>query len=107
MRILFMGTPEFAVPCFDVLNSEYEIIGAFTKVDKPNMRGKKIKFTPVKEYALEHNIPVYQPNSLKIEETQNIIKELNPDLIVVVDVYKRQSIQSYSTMHWRLRILSC
>ena len=84
MRILFMGTPEFAVPCFDVLNSEYEIIGAFTKVDKPNMRGKKIKFTPVKEYALEHNIPVYQPNSLKTEETQNIIKELNPDLIVVV-----------------------
>ena len=45
MRILFMGTPEFAVPCFDVLNSKYEIIGAFTKVDKPNMRGKKIKFT--------------------------------------------------------------
>ena len=72
----FMGTPEFAVPCFDVLNSEYEIIGAFTKVDKPNMRGKKIKFTPVKEYALEHNIPVYQPNSLKTEETQNIIKRI-------------------------------
>ncbi len=84
MRILFMGTPEFAVPSFDILNSEYDIVGAFTKVDKPNMRGKKIKFTPVKEYALEHNIPVYQPNSLKNEETQNLIKELNPDLIVVV-----------------------
>ena len=84
MRILFMGTPEFAVPSFDVLNSEYEIVGAFTKIDKPNMRGKKIKFTPVKEYALEHNIPVYQPNTLKSEETQNLIKELNPDLIVVV-----------------------
>ncbi len=79
-----MGTPEFAVPSFDVLNSEYEIVGAFTKIDKPNMRGKKIKFTPVKEYALEHNIPVYQPNTLKSEETQNLIKELNPDLIVVV-----------------------
>lgn len=84
MRILFMGTPEFAVPSLDVLNSEYEIVGAFTKIDKPNMRGKKIKFTPVKEYALEHNIPVYQPNTLKSEETQNLIKELNPDLIVVV-----------------------
>lgn len=84
MRILFMGTPEFAVPSLDVLNSEHEIIGAFTKIDKPNMRGKKIKFTPVKEYALEHNIPVYQPNTLKSEETQNLIKELNPDLIVVV-----------------------
>lgn len=84
MKILFMGTPDFAVPCFDVLNSEYDIVGAFTKIDKPNMRGKKIKFTPVKEYALEHNIPVYQPNSLKTEETYNLIKELAPDLIVVV-----------------------
>lgn len=84
MRILFMGTPEFAVPCFDILNSEYGIIGAFTKIDKPNMRGKKIKYTPVKEYALEHNIPVYQPNTLKSKETQDLIRDLNPDLIVVV-----------------------
>lgn len=84
MRILFMGTPDFAVPCFDILNKEYDIIGAFTKIDKPNMRGKKIKYTPVKEYALANNIPVYQPNSLKTEETYNLIKDLNPDLIVVV-----------------------
>lgn len=84
MRILFMGTPEFAVPSLNILNSEHDIIGVFTKIDKPNMRGKKIKYTPVKEYALEHNIPVYQPNSLKNEETQNLIKNLNPDLIVVV-----------------------
>lgn len=84
MKILFMGTPEFAVPSFDILNSKYEIIGAFTKIDKPNMRGKKIKFTPVKEYALEHNIPVYQPNTLKDKETQDLIRDLNPDLIVVV-----------------------
>lgn len=84
MRILFMGTPDFAVPSFDVLNKEHEIIGAFTKIDKPNMRGKKIKYTPVKEYALANNIPVYQPNSLKTEDTYNLIKELNPDLIVVV-----------------------
>lgn len=79
-----MGTPEFAVPSFEILNSEYDIVGAFTKVDKPNMRGKKIKFTPVKEYALEHNIPVFQPTTLKSKETQDLIKELNPDLIVVV-----------------------
>lgn len=84
MRILFMGTPEFAVPCFGVLNSEYGIVGAFTKIDKPNMRGKKIKYTPVKEYALEHNIPIYQPNTLKSEETQKMIRDLKPDLIVVV-----------------------
>lgn len=84
MRILFMGTPEFAVPSLDILRKKHEIVGIFTKVDKPNMRGKKIKYTPVKEYGIEHNIPVYQPNSLRTEETFNIIKELNPDLIVVV-----------------------
>lgn len=84
MRILFMGTPEFAVPSLESLNSNYDVIGIFTKVDKPNMRGKKIKFTPIKEFALEKGILVYQPNSLKTEETKNLIKELNPDLIVVV-----------------------
>lgn len=84
MRILFMGTPEFSVPSLDFLNKRYEILGIFTKVDKPNMRGKKIKFTPVKEYAIENKISVYQPNSLKTEETQKLIRDLNPDLIVVV-----------------------
>lgn len=84
MRILFMGTPEFAIPSLDSLRKEHEIIGVFTKVDKPNTRGKKIKYTPVKEYAIENDIPVYQPNSLKTDETFEIIKELNPDLIVVV-----------------------
>ena len=44
MRILFMGTPEFAVPSLNILNSEHDIIGVFTKIDKPNMRGKKIKY---------------------------------------------------------------
>jgi methionyl-tRNA formyltransferase len=79
-----MGTPEFAVPSLDILNKEHEIVGVFTKIDKPNMRGKKIKYSPVKEYALEHNIPVFQPNSVRTEETLNLIRELNPDLIAVV-----------------------
>lgn len=84
MRILFMGTPEFAIPSLDSLRKEHEVIGVFTKVDKPNTRGKKIKYTPVKEYALENDIPVYQPDSLKTDEVFNLIKDLNPDLIVVV-----------------------
>ncbi len=79
-----MGTPEFAVPSLDLLNNNHDIVGVFTKIDKPNMRGKRIKFTPVKEYALEHDLPVYQPNSVKTEETISLIKEINPDLIVVV-----------------------
>ncbi|MGL5355372.1 MAG: methionyl-tRNA formyltransferase [Cetobacterium sp.] len=84
MRILFMGTPEFAVPSLDILRKKHEIIGIFTKVDKPNTRGKKIKYTPVKEYGLENNISVYQPASVKTEEAFELVKELNPDLIVVV-----------------------
>ena len=84
MRILFMGTPDFAVPCLEILDKKHEIIGVFTKVDKINKRGKKIEYLPVKQYAIDKNIPIYQPNSLKDEETKNIIKELNPDLIVVV-----------------------
>ena len=84
MRILFMGTPEFAVNSIKALDGKHEIIGVFTKVDKPNQRGGKIKFSPVKEYALENNIPVYQPNNVKTEETLNLVRELNPDLIVVV-----------------------
>lgn len=79
-----MGTPDFAVPCLEILDKKHEIIGVFTKVDKINKRGKKIEYLPVKQYAIDKNIPIYQPNSLKDEETKNIIKELNPDLIVVV-----------------------
>jgi methionyl-tRNA formyltransferase len=79
-----MGTPDFAVNSLKVLCEKHDVIGAFTKVDKPNLRGGKIKFVPVKEYALEKGIPIYQPNSVKTEETLNIVRELNPDLIVVV-----------------------
>lgn len=84
MRILFMGTPDFAVNSLKVLCEKHEVVGVFTKVDKPNLRGGKIKFVPVKEFALEKNIPVYQPNSVKTEETLNLVRELNVDLIVVV-----------------------
>lgn len=79
-----MGTPEFAIPSLEILNKNHEVIGIFTKVDKPNTRGGKIKFTPVKEYGINNNIPIYQPINLRSEETYNLIKELNPDLIVVV-----------------------
>ena len=84
MRILFMGTPEFAVPSLKILEKNHEIIGVFTKVDKINQRGKKIEYLPVKQYATDKNIEIYQPTSLKTEECYEIIKKLNPDLIVVV-----------------------
>lgn len=64
MRILFMGTPEFAVSSLKKLEEEHEILAVFTKIDKPNQRGKKIQYTPVKQYALEHHLEVLQPNSI-------------------------------------------
>lgn len=84
MKILFMGTPEFAIPSLDILNKNHEIVGIFTKVDKVNSRGNKINFVPVKQYGIDHNIDVYQVNSLKNEESLNLIKKLEADLIVVV-----------------------
>ncbi len=84
MKILFMGTPEFAVPSLDVLDKNHEVIGIFTKIDKVNQRGKKVEYLPIKQYAIDNNIPLYQPTSLKTLEVFNLIKELNPDLIVVV-----------------------
>ena len=84
MRILFMGTPEFAVPCLDAMNKEHEVIGIYTKVDKVNKRGGKITYLPVKQYGLDHNIPIYQPTTLKDGTVEKEIREMNPDLIVVV-----------------------
>ncbi|MFK4784879.1 methionyl-tRNA formyltransferase [Fusobacterium sp. MFO224] len=84
MRILFMGTPDFAVPCLDRLNKEHEIIGVYTKVDKINHRGRKIEYLPVKKYALENDLKIFQPNKLKDEKIIQEIRDLNPDLIAVV-----------------------
>ncbi len=86
MRIVFMGTPSFAIPSLEALiENGHDIPAVFTQTDKPKGRGNKIAFSPVKEFALSHNIPVYQPNSLKKETDiyYPILKDLNPDMIVV------------------------
>lgn len=80
-----MGTPQFAVPCLETLiNSGHEIIGVFTQPDRPSGRGRKINITPVKEKALGHDIPIFQPNTLKDTEVFKNIEKLTPDIIVVV-----------------------
>lgn len=84
MKIVFMGTPDFAVACLDSLvKAGHEICAVFTQPDKP--RGRKMVMTPpdVKVYALENNLTVYQPNTLKDGKTLEIIKTYNPDVIVV------------------------
>jgi len=85
MRILFMGTPDFALPTLRALcESGHEIVGVVTKIDTPKGRGHHLTPPPIKVYALEQNIPVYQPNTLKGEEFAGTLAELDPELIVVV-----------------------
>ena len=85
MRIVFMGTPDFAVPCLEaVIAAGHEVVGVFSQPDKPVGRKQIIMPTPVKECALKHNIPVYQPASLKNEEQLELMKKLNPEAVAVV-----------------------
>lgn len=85
MKIVFMGTPDFAVPSLQKLIEEYDVAAVLTQPDKQKGRGKKMAYSPVKEEALKQGIPVYQP--IKIKDDINLIeklKELKPDFIIVV-----------------------
>ncbi len=84
MRAVFMGTPDFAVPTLESLIEAHEVVAVVTQPDKPKGRGKAMQFTPVKEKALEHDIPVYQPVKVRDEEFIHTLEELKPDVIVVV-----------------------
>ncbi len=85
MRIVFMGTPDFAVPCLQRLIADgEEVVGVFTQPDKPKGRGYTLCPPPVKEEALKHNIPVFQPKSMKDGEAEAVLKDLKPDLNIVV-----------------------
>ncbi len=85
MKIVFMGTPDIAVPCLQkIIDEKYEILGVVNQPDKPKGRGKKLGMSPVKELAIENNIPVYQPVKARDKEFIDKIKSLNPDVIVVV-----------------------
>lgn len=85
LRIVFMGTPEFAVGILDtILKNNYEVVGVITAADKPAGRGQKIKYSAVKEYALEHNLKLLQPTNLKDENFLNELESLNANLHVVV-----------------------
>ena len=86
MKILFMGTPDFAEESLKALyEAKYDIIGVVTNVDKPKGRGMKLTASPVKEYALEKNLKVYQPEKVRNNpEFLEEVKQLNPDIICVV-----------------------
>ena len=84
-NIIFMGTPDFAVESLKILiKSNYNILGVVTATDKKRGRGKKISFSPIKNFAIKNNIPVHQPKNLKSEEFIDLMKKIKPDLFVVV-----------------------
>lgn len=85
MRILFMGTPEFAVPSLTALvQAGHEIVGVVSQPDKQRGRGKTVSFPPVKEQAAALGLPVLQPQTLRDERVLAELRSLNPDVIVVI-----------------------
>ena len=85
MRVVFLGTPQFAIPAFrKLLDNSYDICSVFTQPDRPVGRGQKLQPGPVKVLALANGIPVYQPEKIGLEENRRIFEDLRPDFIVVV-----------------------
>ena len=84
MKIVFMGTPEFAVPSLEALVAAgHQVVGVFSQPDKPKNRGMKLQPTPVKLCAMVHDLPVYQPTKLQDGTALETIQSLAPELIVV------------------------
>jgi len=85
MRIVFMGTPDFAIPSLQrLVNSKHEVVGVVTSPDKPKGRGLRLSESPVKKFSEEHNLKIFTPENLKLDDFFYSLKELNPDLSVVV-----------------------
>ena len=85
MKIIYMGTPDFAVEALEALaSSRHEVTAVFTQPDKPKGRGKAMQFTPVKEVALRENIPVYQPKRIREPECIEELRKYNADIMVVI-----------------------
>ena len=85
MRVVFMGTPDIAATCLKrILADGFEVVGVYTQPDRPKGRGMKMIFSPVKEVALAHQIPVFQPENFREEETVQQLRDLKPDICAVV-----------------------
>ena len=85
MRVVFMGTPDIAATCLkQILSDNFQVVGVYTQPDRPKGRGMKMTYSPVKEVALEHDIPVFQPENFREEETVEQLRSLQPDVVAVV-----------------------
>src|SRR5260370_25573702 len=86
MRIVFCGTPSFAVPTLKHLlaQPDVEIAGVITQPDRPRGRGQELSFSPVKQVAKAAHLPVHQPEKIRAPEAQELLKELSPDCVVII-----------------------
>ena len=85
MRVVFMGTPDIAATCLKkIIADGFDVVACYTQPDRPKGRGMKMVFSPVKEVAIAHNIPVFQPENFREDETVEQLRELNPDVCAVV-----------------------
>ncbi|MBR3978345.1 MAG: methionyl-tRNA formyltransferase [Oscillospiraceae bacterium] len=85
MRVVFMGTPDIAATCLKkIIEDKFDVVGVYTQPDRPKNRGMKLSFSPVKEVALAHNIPVFQPENFREDEAVEQLRSLQPDVVAVV-----------------------
>ena len=85
MRVVFMGTPDIAATCLkNILDDGFDVVAVYTQPDRPKGRGMKMVFSPVKELAIANNIPVYQPENFRADETVEELRALQPDVVAVV-----------------------
>ncbi|HAU1882018.1 TPA: methionyl-tRNA formyltransferase, partial [Legionella pneumophila] len=85
LTVVFAGTPEFGLPCLDALiQSRHHLKAVYTQPDRPAGRGRKLQESPVKEWAINHQIPVYQPLNFKNQEAVDELSALKPDVMVVI-----------------------
>ena len=85
MRVVFMGTPDIAATCLTkILDDGYQVVGVYTQPDRPKGRGMKMVYSPVKEVALAHDLPVFQPENFRDDETVEQLRAMQPDVVAVV-----------------------
>ena len=85
MRVVFMGTPDIAATCLkEILEAGVNVVGVYTQPDRPKNRGMKLAFSPVKEVALSHDLPVYQPENFREDADVEQLRQLQPDVVAVV-----------------------
>ena len=85
MRVVFMGTPDIAATCLKkIICDGFEVVGVYTQPDRPKGRGMKMVYSPVKEVALAHDLPIYQPENFREDETVQQLRDLQPDVVAVV-----------------------